>query len=270
MAVLGYAPAAGAPHDGAPHDGAPHDDRRGQWLDRLAQELAVAGAWQADRDPDPIVGHLESMIAISADSDVLSDEDKRELRARVRAATLTVYQARLDFLLEQAMAVARDPARQTEGGDLVRRITDTLDLAARAGLAAPIQQAIRHRLDSIPETAAAGDGVRAPAAAHPLEHRTFERWRAPRIVVALDGRAYTTVDWSLGGAMLDQVEDRGWKCGQPIDVEIGIGADRLHADKMIVVRYNAAQKRLAIRARRFASVLMQVKHDCEQAGMEVA
>ncbi|MBI3517460.1 MAG: hypothetical protein HY060_25795, partial [Proteobacteria bacterium] len=75
---------------------------------------------------------------------------------------------------------------------------------------------------------------------------------------------------SLGGALLDQVEDRGWKCGQPIDVQIGVSADKLHADKMIVVRYIADQKRLAIRARRFASVLMQVKRDCDLTGVEVA
>jgi hypothetical protein len=37
---------------------------------------------------------------------------------------------------------------------------------------------------------------------------------------------------------------------------------------MLVVRYSPNDKRLAIRTRRFASVFMQVKHDCDAAGVE--
>jgi hypothetical protein len=37
---------------------------------------------------------------------------------------------------------------------------------------------------------------------------------------------------------------------------------------LLVVRYSPEQKRLAIRSRRFASVLMQAKRDCDAAGLE--
>ena len=45
---------------------------------------------------------------------------------------------------------------------------------------------------------------------------------------------------------------------------------RLRADKMIVVRYIAESRRLAIRTSRFASVLMQIKRECDAAGLEPA
>jgi hypothetical protein len=103
------------------------------------------------------------------------------------------------------------------------------------------------------------------AAAHPREHRSFTRWRAPPLTIAIGGRTYASVDWSLGGVLLADVEDRGWKCGQAIDVEIGF-AGRRYADRMIVVRHVPEAQRLALRTGRFATALTQVKSDCEAAG----
>src|SRR4051794_9799067 len=90
------------------------EEGRRQWLERCARELEIASTWEPDRESDPLVGHLDAMVKISADSELLSVEDKRLLRERVRAVKVRVYQQRIDFLLEQAMVVARDMERQAE------------------------------------------------------------------------------------------------------------------------------------------------------------
>jgi len=106
------------------------------------------------------------------------------------------------------------------------------------------------------------------APSHPRELRTFTRWRKPALVVAINGQTFNTLDWSLGGALLEEVDDRGWKPGQPIEAKIKLDGGKVHADKLEVVRYVPENRRLAIRTRRFASVFMQIKRDCDAAGLE--
>lgn len=253
-------------------------EKRRQWLERVAKELAVAETYEANRNPDEIAAHLERMEEICDRGDVLSPQDKIDIRDRVRRIKLKIYEQHINFLLEAAMAVTRDKDRQTERGEVLRQVNDRLNVAARLGLAEKIKQGIKDRLDIIMQTSAAGDSTEAKVAAereasliervHPREHRTFTRWRAPPIVVAIGGKTYGTIDWSLGGALLEDVDERGWKCGQTIDVQIGLADGKRHADKMLVVRYISNDRRLAIRTRRFASVFMQVKRECEANGVE--
>ncbi len=101
------------------------------------------------------------------------------------------------------------------------------------------------------------------------ELRSFERWRQPPLMVSIGERSFSTADWSLGGAMIAEVENRGWKCGQTIAVKIGLPKGELRGDQMVIVRYSAEQRRLAIRSRSVASALMQVKRDCDDAGLEL-
>ena len=254
------------------------DERRQQWLERVSRELDGAEEWAASRDPERLAGHLDRMIEAANDSDVLSPGDKVEVRNRVRGVKAEVYVRHVDFLLEQAMSASRDKDRLQERAELLRRVNEGLNIVARLGVGDPIKQGIKDRLDIVRQTSAAGDSTKAKTdadreaarvvAAYPHEHRTFTRWREPPIVVAIQGCAFNALDWSLGGVLLGDVENCGWKCGQPIDVKVGLTEDELHSDRMIVVRYDLEQKRLALRARRFGSVLLQVKRDCERAGIE--
>jgi hypothetical protein len=252
--------------------------KRRQWLERVAKELTVAETYESNRNPDELVAHLDRMDEICQQGDVLTAQDKLDIRERTRNIKVKIYEGHMNFLLEQAMVVTRDKDRQTERGEILRRVNDVFNVAARLGIREVIKQGIKDRLDIIQETSAAGDSTKAREMAereaalversHPREHRTFTRWRAPALIVSIDGTAYGTIDWSLGGALLEEVEERGWKCGQSIDVRVGLENGKLHADKMLVVRYSPNDKRLAIRTRRFASVFMQVKRECESAGME--
>ena len=105
--------------------------------------------------------------------------------------------------------------------------------------------------------------------AMPREHRAFERFRSPPLVIELSDRTFGTVDWSVGGALLAEVENQGWRCGQSIDVRVGLPAGQRLPDQMIVVRYSPETKHLAVRARSHASALTQVKQACEIAGIAV-
>lgn len=251
-----------------PDDDASRHARRRQWFERVDREIDVATRWEASISPDLLVGHLDGMADIAAESDVLAPTDLFAFRERIRLVKLRAYQKHIDVLLEQAMAATRDKTRQQERGELFRQMNEALNMAARLGIDATIKQGILDRLEITAKADADRDAARFDPVQHRREHRTFSRWRQPPLVVAINGRSFNTVDWSLGGALLAEVEDFAWKCGQSIEVGIGLSAGKLHADKMVVVRYSPEQKRLAIRSRRFASVLMQVKRECETAGME--
>jgi hypothetical protein len=253
--------------------------RRQRWLERAGRELESAEGWQPARKPDALAAHLDRMVDISDKSDALTPTDKRDIRDRVRAIELKAYQHHIDFLLEQGMAVTRDKTRLAERGDLLRDINAALNVAIRLGMGEAIRQGIKDRLEIIMHTSAAGDSTAAKiaaareagqieAVAHPKEQRRFTRWRKPPIIVMIAGRSFTSIDWSLGGALLEEVDDRGWRPGQPIDAKIKIADGKVHADKLEVVRYIAEGRRLAIRSRRFASVFMQLKRDCDAAGLE--
>lgn len=103
----------------------------------------------------------------------------------------------------------------------------------------------------------------------PREHRAFERFRNPSLVVELADRMFATVDWSVGGALLSEVENHGWRCGQSIDVKVGLATGQRLADQMVIVRYSPETKHLAVRARSLSSALTQVKQACDIAGITV-
>ena len=262
-----------------PTEDAMRAERRRLWLERAARELETATAWDASRDPAALVTHLDRMIELAGRTESLSPEDKLDLARQARTVELKVYERHIDHLLEQTMVVTRDRDRQTERGELLRRVNDALNNAGRLGISAAVKQRVADRLDIIRHTSAAGDSTtakveaereaaRVEAEAHPRELRAFTRWRKPSLVVAIAGQKFSTLDWSLGGALLGDVDNQGWKCGQPIDVKIGLPDGKLHGDKMVIVRYIPEQKRLAIRSRRFTSVLMQVKRDCDTSGQD--
>lgn len=178
------------------------------------------------------------------------------------------------------MAATHDKARQEEKAALLKEINEILSTASRLGTSQALKDGVKQRLDIIRQTSAAGDSAKAKEAAereaqrkemtHQNEHRTFTRWRDPPLVVLIEGKTYSTVDWSLGGLLVGDIADRGWQPGQQVDVKIGLDAAKLHAERIEIVRYIAEGNRLAIKVRRFASVLMQIKRECDQAGLDPA
>jgi len=255
-------------------------ERRQHWLEGVERELWAANAWEAERKPEALLAHLDRMLEVLDRSDALTPADKLDFRNRVRGVEAKAYQRHIDFLLEQAMVVTRDKTRQTERGGLFRALNEALNVVPRLGFSDAIKQDIKARLDIIMQTSAAGDSTAAKEAAdreaalieapaHPRERRTFTRWHTPPLIVTIAGRAFTAKDWSLGGALLEDVGDHGWKPGQPIDVQIRVADGTPHTERLEVARYVPEWHKLAVKSRRFGSAFVQVKRDSDAAGLEL-
>jgi len=256
------------------------EKQRQLWLERVGKQLQVAEQWDPAKKPDQLAQRLQSMVEASAKTEVLSHTDKNDVRERARLISLKAYEKYLDILLERCMAATRDKERQTDKVDLLKEINEAFTAASKLGTSQAIKDSVKERLDIIRQTSAAGDSGKAKQAAerealrretsHQNEQRTFTRWREPKLVVVIAGKTYTTIDWSLGGLLVGDIQDAGWKPGQPLDVKVGLEGQKPYAEKIEVVRYIAEGNKLALKTRRFASVLLQIKRDCDMAGLEPA
>jgi hypothetical protein len=256
------------------------EEKRRQWLERVNKELETAATCEPHHRPDKLVKHLDHMVEISAQAEVLGQADKIGIRERVRTTKLALFERHIDHLLDQAISATRDKDRQLEKIEFLKQANDAFTAAIRLGASDAIKDSIKQRLDIIRDTSAAGDSTKAKDDAereakrreltHPKEHRTFTRWRDPQLMVVIGGRRFTTVDWSLGGLLIDEFDDEDRRPGEQIEIKVGLSTDRLYKEKIEVVRYLAETRQLAVRSRRFASALMQIKRDCDAQNLDPA
>lgn len=258
------------------------EKQRQMWLERAGKELQAAENWDAAKKPDMLAKRLETMVEASNKTECLVHSDKTDIRDRARAVTLKAYEKYLDVLLERAMAATRDKDRQTEKNEILKEVNEALNAAIKLGTSEKIRTAAKERLDIIKQTSAAGDSSKAREAADreaarkgpagvQNEHRTFTRWTDPQLTVVVGGRTFKTADWSLGGMLIAEWPDGNWEPGMPLDVKVSITeieGGTVYQEKIEVVRYIAEKHALAVKTRRFASILMQIKRDCDAAGME--
>jgi hypothetical protein len=251
----------------------PNAERRRQWLERVDKEIAAAGQTEAHHAPGTLAKHLDHMVEMAQVSEILEARDKVDIRDRVRLTKLTLYERYVDHLLDRAIEATRDTSRQLEKNEILKQVNDAFTITIRLGASEAIRDSIKQRLDIIRETSAAGESVKAKEAAereakrrelsHPKEQRTFTRWRDPPLIVIVNGRTFTTENWSLGGLLIDQFDDAPRRPGEQLEIKIGIKPERLYKERIEVVRYSAEARQLAVKSRRFASVLMQIKRDCD-------
>jgi len=254
------------------------EKQRQLWLERAGKELQVAEEWDANKRPDGLAKRLDSMIEATNKTEILTHGDKTDIRDRARTIKLRAFEKYLDSLLERAMAATRDKNRLEEKNALLKEISEIFSEVSKLGTTQALKDSVKERLGIIRETSAAGDSSKAKEAAerealrkessHQNEHRTFTRWSDPPLIVMIEGRAFATADWSLGGFLIADIPDKGWQPGQQIDIKVGLDAAKLYAERIEIVRYIAEGNRLAVKVRRFASVLMQIKRDCDVAGLE--
>lgn len=247
--------------------------RRRQWLERVAKELAAAVEAEAHHAPGTLAKHLDHMVETAQTSEILEPRDKADIRDRVRAAKLSLYERHVDHLLDCAIGASRDSSRAVEKLEILKQINDAFTIAIRLGASEAIRDSIKQRLDIIRDTSAAGESAKAKEEAereakrqelsHPKEQRTFTRWRDPQLIVIINGRTFATENWSLGGLLIEQFDDAPRRTGEQIEIKVGIHPERLYKERIEVVRYSAETRQLAVKSRRFASVLMQIKRDCD-------
>jgi hypothetical protein len=254
--------------------------RRNQWLERVEKELAAAGAAEAQKRPDALAKRLDSMVGTTDTAEVLTRADKTEISDRVRQVKLTLYERHLDYLLDETMAATRDATREAEKGTLLKQGNETFTIAMRLGLSQAMRDSVKQRLAIIRETSAAGLSTKAKAAAerealrreavYPNDKRTFSRWRDPPLVVVVGARTFTSANWSLSGILIDAIDLDGYQCGDVLEIQVGMSPDKLYKERIEIMRCAVEARQLAVKSRRFASVLMQVKRDCDAAQVSPA
>jgi hypothetical protein len=247
--------------------------RRQQWLERAGKELAAAEAATAEAPPERLAKRLDQMVEVTAKADALEQHDKAEIRDKARAIKLKLYERHIDYLLDETMAVVRDRARQAEKPELLKRVSDAVNAGAKIGLGQDVKDRIKARLGIIRETSAAGESTKAKEdaereagrreASYQGERRTFTRWHDPQLVVVIGSRRFSTADWSLAGLLIDEFDAEARKAGEVIDIQVGVAGGPLYKERVEIVRYCEETRQLAVKSCRFASVLMQIKRDCE-------
>ena len=108
-----------------------------------------------------------------------------------------------------------------------------------------------------------GDGAQRRVAGYQGERRTFQRWHDPHLVVVIGTRRFTTADWSLAGLLIEEFDVESRKAGDVIDIQVGVEGGPLYKERVEIVRCCEETRQLAVKSCRFASVLMQIKRDCE-------
>jgi hypothetical protein len=255
-------------------------EKRQQWLDRADKEIVAAGEVEAQQDPEGIAKRLDAMVETARDAEVLEPQDKSGIRDRVRLVKRVMYERHVDHLLDCAMAATHDRAREQERNEILKNTQAKFAIAVRLGSGEDIREAVRARLGIIRETSPAGVSQKAKEnaereaqrreAVFPNERRTFARWCDPALVVVIAGRSYTTANWSLGGLLIEGFDGVPRQRGDEIEVRIGLDQAHLYTERVEVVRHDADERRLALKSRRFASVLLEIKRDCDVAGQAPA
>lgn len=254
------------------------EEKRRQWLERAEQEIAAAGAIEPQRDPEAIAKQLDAMAERGREADVLEPHDKSNLRERVHLAKRVMYERHVDHLLDCAMAASHDRTREKERNEILKTAQAQFTIAMKLGSGQDVRESVRNRLGIIRETSAAGTSQKAKEnaerealrkeAAFPNERRVFARWTDPQLVVVIGGRTYATANWSLGGLLIEEFPDEARKAGEEIEIKIGLDSARLYPERVEIVRLG--DNKLALKSRRFASVLLQIKRECDAEGLEPA
>jgi len=256
------------------------EEKRRQWLERAQQEIAAAGEIAPQRDPESVAKQLDAMVERARAAEILEPHDKNNLREQVHLAKRTMYERHVDHLLDCAMAASHDRTREKERNEILKVAQAQFGIAMKLGSGQDVREAVRYRLGIIRETSAAGISQKAKEnaereaqrkeAVFPNERRVFARWTDPQLLVVIEGREHATANWSLGGLLVEGVGDAAHQVGEEIDIKVGLGRERLYAERVEVVRLAPDDKLMAVKSRRFASVLIRIKQDCDAEGLAPA
>src|SRR5271165_1862470 len=132
------------------------EKQRQAWLERAGKELQVAEAWDSNKRPDALAKRLESMVEAANKTEILTHDDKKDIRERSRTITLRSYEKYLDAVLERTMAATRDKSRLEEKNTLLKEVSEIVAVVSRLGTSQAIKGSVKERLGIIRETSAAG------------------------------------------------------------------------------------------------------------------
>jgi hypothetical protein len=257
------------------------EERRAQarlaWLERAEEALReVREAIEAGRvaNPAALASKLKSIAEFANTADCLETADKNELLLRGKAISLAAYERAFEDMLARGREAIRNNDKQAIGA-LPKTAVAYLGELRKLGMGQEGIDSLKEKLEILRQTSHAGQSEKAKAPEKETgpkpyvgERRMFMRYTDPVLTVEIGGRLLQTLAWSLGGALLGEVEKLPAPFGKPFTITVKIEGGKRCQEQATVVRFDPEKKLLALQFRRFGSALAGVKRECEALGME--
>jgi hypothetical protein len=249
---------------------------RQEWLARAELTLATAKeAAEGPHAPNPakMSAHLKSMLDAAGVAECLNVADRLTLAERSKAIEFTVYERAFEQVLVWARGAIRK-GNTNAVASFTKTATDIIGGLRKLGLDAAGCDSLKEKLALLRETAAAGDSKKAKAdqrdtgpKRYENDRRSFVRYVDPSLVVEMGGKRYQTVDWSLGGLLVGEIELKG-AIGSLVTIKVKVEGGNIYEERATIVRYDADKQQLALQFRRFGSALVKIKRECEGLGLD--
>ncbi len=257
------------------------EERRAQarlaWLERAESALCeVRDAIEAGRvaDPAALVGKLTKIVEFANAAECLETGDKLELTLRGKAMSLAAYERAFEAMLGRGREAIRKSDKETIMA-LPKMAVAYLGELRKLGMGQDGIASLKEKLEILRQTSHAGESEKAKAPEKETgpkpyvgERRMFMRYTDPVLTIELGGRTAQTLAWSLGGAVLGEIEKLPAPIGKPFTITVKAEGGRRHQEQATVVRFDAETKLLALQFRRFGSALAAVKRECESLGLD--
>ena len=247
------------------------------WMERAEAALRdVRAAIEAGRvaDPAALTRKLNQIVDLANTADCLETADKRELMLRGKAISLSAYERAFEDLLAQGRNAIRAGDNDTMKA-LPKTAVDYLGELRKLGMGQDGIDSLKEKLEILRQTSHAGESEKAKAPekntgpkAYAGERRMFVRYTDPALTVELGGKSVQTLAWSLGGALIGEIEKLPAPIGKPFTVTVRVEGGKRHQEQATVVRFDVETKLLALQFRRFGSALAAVKRECEALGLD--
>jgi hypothetical protein len=250
---------------------------RSRWLERAELGLKAAqeraeGASIAD--PAGLAVQLAALVEKAGEVQCLTADDRRFLAERTKAISFTAYERALEHLMHEGREAIRHDKKDALA-PLLKGIADYMGELRKLGLRAEDSESLKEKIEILRQTSHAGNSEKAKKperdtgpAPYVNDRRMFMRYTDPNLIVAIGGRRYLTVDWSLGGARIGGIEQCPGAIGALIAVKLKVEGGHLHEEKATIIRYSQDSKELSLQFRRFGSSLVTIKRECVAIGLD--
>ncbi len=214
---------------------------------RCKEELTKAKHYALTGDIEAVRRRLERLVSVVKSSRNLPPDILNEIKQEMRQIEVDGLKKAIDIYLDKAADCAR--ADDVTGRqNALKPVRENLGRAVALGAGDDFKVVTEKKIEVIMQTdsskAVAKKGqpserlaqVKQPdfEVAHPTERRRYKRFRSPALVVTVNGKAYASTSWSIGGAALPS-----WEGAESGRYEVKIKAENNEAtftDAIEVVR----------------------------------
>jgi hypothetical protein len=275
MSVLAWVSSGGPSTGSIPKPGEFSSDalqRRLQLIERRILQIEA----DALSDEPAVVTEQTNMMRATLSQLELPVDALAIFKARLEKIELESYLKHLSFNLEAAIEAARSGEQNIKEKNL-QSAKKLFFEAAKLGIKDEMKERVKRKLDIIFGTTITGNSAKAkqlnindmfdrPVAPEQLLRR-YNRFSTPRLVVVIGAQRYFTIDWSLGGALLDRFPYDLFPDTQ-IALLISVeGDDFQHHGVGRVVHVDAKRQTLSLKYDAGPSMLLPIMDRCRKLGV---